>query len=233
MPEQIGLADQLAGAFGAVGQLGEDLDPLPPGGAVRGQRAGDGRTGEAIQHPALLGGPQQPQLVVLPVHGEQPVREVGEHPGRHRAPTQVRPRASVGDHRAAGDEAAVLVGARPGLGGELDGGGTRRRMEPALDHGAGGTAAHPGDVGTTTTEQVQPGDHHRLARPGLPGDHGEPGVQVERGLVDHTEALDAHLGEHTAHPSVPALEILLEIRVAAPARASPAPAARTCARVDR
>jgi hypothetical protein len=43
---------------------------------------------------------------------------------------------------------------------------------------------------------VQPADHHGLARPGLAGDHGQAGVQLHRGVVDHTEALDAHLGQH-------------------------------------
>ena len=46
---------------------------------------------------------------------------------------------------------------------------------------------------------MQPGDDHGLARTRLTGHHGEARVEFEGGLVDHAEALDAHLGQHSAH----------------------------------
>ena len=74
----------------AVNELRRHGLPLDPDRPVAGQRGGDGVAGEPVEQRPLLGGAQEPQLVVLPVHRERGLGEAGQHPGRDRAPAQVR-----------------------------------------------------------------------------------------------------------------------------------------------
>ena len=68
--------------------------------------------------------------------------------------------------------------------------------EPAFDDGALGARPHPAGVGARAAEQVQAGDHHGLAGPGLPGQHGQPAVELGGGGADGAERLDPDLGKH-------------------------------------
>ena len=54
----------------------------------------------------------------------------------------------------------------------------------------------PGGVGAGTAEQVQAGDHHRLAGAGLAGQHGQPAVELGGRGADRAQRLDTDLGEH-------------------------------------
>ena len=54
-------------------------------------------------------GPQEPQLVVLPVNGELSAGELPQQPDRDRPSTQMCPRAAVGVDGADGDDGAILV----------------------------------------------------------------------------------------------------------------------------
>jgi hypothetical protein len=200
--EQICFPGQLPATIPPGGELGAATQPLLPDAAVGVKRPEHHIAGESIQHGPLLTGPQQPQLIVLAVYREHAVSQVGQHPRRDRATTEVRAGATVCGERAAGDEAAVLVCPGTHLFRQV---GSRAALgwpEATLHDGTVGAAADPGGVGSLTGEQVQAGHHHRFACSGLTGHHGQAGVQVQGGLVDHTEALYAHLGEHGPHPSV-------------------------------
>ena len=70
LTEQVSFCGQLPGTVPAGGQLSAAAQPLLPNPAVSGQRPGYPVTSEAVQQGALLAGPQQPQLVVLAVHGQ-------------------------------------------------------------------------------------------------------------------------------------------------------------------
>ena len=50
--------------------------------------------------------------------------------------------------------------------------------ETALHHGFRRAEPYPSRVGARTAEQVQAGDHHRLARTGLAGEHGQTVVEL-------------------------------------------------------
>ena len=113
------------------------------------------------------------------------------------------PGPAVHGKGAAGDQAAVFVGASTHLAGHVRGWAAGDWPEATLHDGTVSAAPDPGGVGPSASEQLQARHDHGLARAGLTGYHGQAGVQVQGGLVDHTEALDAHLGEHGPHPSAP------------------------------
>jgi hypothetical protein len=134
------------------------------------------------------------------VHREQPVGQLGEHADRHRPAAEVRPGAALLGHGTGDDERSVVIGLGAGVDRPGQRGGTLGQPQPALDQRLPGVGAHPGGVGPAAEQQVQTGDDHRLAGSGLAGDHGQPGAQVEGGVVDHAETADAHLLEHGPQP---------------------------------
>jgi hypothetical protein len=128
------------------------------------------------------------------VHRQRGLRQPGQYPDGHRAPTEVRARPPVRADGPHGDQRPVVVGLGAHLVRDGERGGVRR--EPAFDDRAPCPVGHPGRLGPPAAEQRQPGDHHRLAGTGLPGQHGEARVELQRGVVDHAETLDPHLGQH-------------------------------------
>ena len=80
-----------------------------------GQQLVDVDTGKAVEGGPLLRRPQQAQLIGLPMHGDQVLAERPEQPDRHAPATQMRPRAALYRHRAAGQQRAVVVALRAGL----------------------------------------------------------------------------------------------------------------------
>jgi len=91
MAQQVGLAGQLPRPFAPLGELGDDLLPLGPDPLVPVERAGDGVTGELVEHGPLFGRAQQPQRLVLAVHGDERVGQLGQHPDGHRPAAEVSP----------------------------------------------------------------------------------------------------------------------------------------------
>ncbi len=151
----------------------------------------------------MLVGPAQPPLVRLAVDGHEVLGQVGEQADRGSAATDVGPGPAVGLDRADEDEAALrdvsagLLGSaeRRVSGGELD---------HPLDHAAVGACAHQAGVAAATEQQAQAGDDHGLARAGLTGEDGQPGMERQHGLVDDPEVTDADLLDHEPGPSAPA-----------------------------
>ena len=111
----------------------------------------------------------------------------------------VRPRPAVDADRTDAHDGAVVVQIPTGPGhhaGRRPGGVER---EPGLHHGTLRPGAHPGGVGATAAHQAERGDDHGLARARLARDDGEAGVRFEYGLIDHPEARDAQLLQHSGH----------------------------------
>jgi hypothetical protein len=129
------------------------------------------------------------------VHGDARVGQLGQRRRRDTATTQVGPGAALGRDAADQDE-DVVVQVAAGLG--SPGGDRPRRVDahPALDDRLGGAGAHGARVGPAAEEQPETGDHHGLAGSGLAGDDGEPGRELEHGVLDDAEAADPHLLQH-------------------------------------
>ena len=71
-----------------------------------------------------------------------------------------------------------------------------RQVDHALDDDPVGAGAHEAGVAAPAEQQAEPGDDHGLARAGLAGEHGEPGVERQHRLVDDPEVADADLLDH-------------------------------------
>jgi hypothetical protein len=85
------------------------------GGAVLLEQGEVVGAGVAVQCPPLLRRPGEPELIGLPVHGQQVLGQLGHHADRDAAATEMRPGAPLRAHRAGEDQRAVLVGLGPGI----------------------------------------------------------------------------------------------------------------------
>ena len=193
-PQGLGLSRSLGRGGAQVGELGLGLAQLGVDDAVGGEVGGQGRTAERVEHLAVLVGAAQPPLVGLAVHRDEVLGELTEQPDGRGPTADVGPRAAVGRHRAHEDEPVGDVGA--GLGRTSEGGVALGEVEHALDDGTVGAGAHEPGVAAPTEQQAQPGDDHRLAGAGLAGEHREPAVERQGGVVDDAEVPDADLLDH-------------------------------------
>ena len=172
----LGLGRPLPGRPGQLVELGPDLAVPLVGPLIVGEDGVQLRPGVPVQGLALPARPQQLLLVGLPVHGHQVVGQVGEQRDGDRPAARVGPRPALGRHRPAHDQRAALVV-------EL-----AARLHDLLRHPAAGVDPQPAlDGGTlrpgpdarrvraAAEHQPQAGHDHGLARPGLAGDHREPG----------------------------------------------------------
>ena len=76
--------------------------------------------------------------------------------------------------------------------------GTAGDAHHALDAGLLRAGADRAGVGAPAEEQAERGHDHGLAGAGLAGDRGEPGPELEHGLVDDAEGADPQLLKHRA-----------------------------------
>ncbi len=118
----------------------------------------------------------QPELIALPVHGDQLVRPARRAPppapsgppdGPGCGPR--RSRSATGSARRRPRSHRRPRAARSATG--------RVRVDPhpPLDAGTGLARADRAGVGSAAEQQAEPGHHHGLASTGLAGDHGQPG----------------------------------------------------------
>jgi hypothetical protein len=200
--QQVGLPGPFARGLrqrGALGLGGTQLGPRRAVGLGRSQRD---RPAEPVEQVALAGRRGQPHLVVLAVDGDEPVGDLGHHSRGHGPAADEGAAAALGRH-GAGHEQGPLVELGAGLARPRRRRGVLAHQPSAVDLGACRAAAHGTGVGLRTEQQPQPGEHHRLARPGLAGDDREPRVQRQRGLVDDPEATQPHLLDHPRPPRQP------------------------------
>ena len=197
--QPVGLLRHFPCPLGSFGEIAASRLPRVADLAIALQQRTD--VCEAVKRGALFVSAHEAQLVVLPVQGEQLGGERAQRLRGHTAAAEVGPGGPVAADRSRGDHTAVFVAIGAGgvqnlidLGGhpvtEVAG------AEPALDHGAGRPGPNPGRVGPCAAEQMQSGHHHRLARAGLAGQHGQPAVEFGGRRADRAQRLDADLGEH-------------------------------------
>ena len=217
-PQLVGLTGALTGRTDHLGQVALGLDQLGPQARVVLGRLGDVRTGEPVEGRALCSGLQEPVLVGLTVHGDQRLGDLGQYGHGHRGSAHPGPGTPLG-RDVAGQHDPVLLDLSPGLlDGVVEAGQAGRGHDP-LDARAGGARAHCTGVGATAQQEPEGRDDHRLAGPGLTGDHGQAGPELERRGVDDAEGRDPQLLKHRTRRC--------RVGGAPPRRASPRRAGRT------
>ena len=150
--------------------------------APHGAQAAQVRAGEGIEHVALGSGGDQGPVLVLPVDLDQfgcgfPQRSDWRH-----APVDPGLRPSLGGHRAGKDHLPLLVAVAD--------------HEPGLDERLGGAGAHHALVGASPEDQLQRLHDERLARPGLAGERGHAGAELDGQVLDHAQVADVQVGQH-------------------------------------
>ena len=184
--QQVELALPVALALRHGGPL--RVDRAEPGVLVAkgGDRPRVGRPGEPIQEGRLGRRGQQPGALVLPVHLDEVRRELGQRGHRRELPADPRRAPALRRHRPREHQLAVLGPARPN--------GSLRRVEDRLDARRARPRPDQRDGGPPAERERQPDRHHRLAGPGLAGQHVETRMELEVELLDDPEAADVELG---------------------------------------
>ena len=155
-------------------------------GAIRPDELDVRRPRIPIQERRLGRAVEEPQGLMLTVDLDQMRTHVRERGGRRELAADARRAAAIGDDRPRQDDLAVLG---PFL-------GPRRRIEPRLDLGRPLPRPHELCVAAPPEGQGNADRDHRLARAGLPGEHGEPGGRLDVELTDHAQAGDVQLTKH-------------------------------------
>ena len=119
----------------------------------------------------------------------------GQRRHRDRCSADEGAGASLGRHGAGQDHPVVLDLAADLVDRLRE---ARQALDPhhALDPGRAGAGADRAGVGPAAEEQPECGDDHGLAGPGLTGDHGQAGAELERRGLDHPERADPDLLKH-------------------------------------
>ena len=153
-----------------------------------------GVSGGRIEHPALVSGAQQRMVGVLALQIHQPGAELAQGLRRHRAIVDPCPGAAVpGDPAAQGALVPIRFDAEriaelfePGQPVRGEGGGGLRPLGAGTDH-----------FGARASAERQPEriDQDRLSGPGLSGEHGEAGPDLDVEPVDDREVADCEMGK--------------------------------------
>ena len=112
------------------------------------------RASQGVQGGALGRGRAQPQLVGLPVDGDQPAAHLAEHRGRNGSPSQIGAGTAGGRDRARGQE-KVVIEVGPGLNSPRGGARVGVDEEGPLNQAAFGACAHDGGLGTLAQQQPE------------------------------------------------------------------------------
>ena len=173
--EQVDLAGAHALVAPECGQFGVDLGQSGPRRAQRFEVD----TTEPVEGGPLRRRRQQALVGMLAVEVDQTAGRLGERRHRRQAPVHVGARAPVArDHPAEHQ--------LPTVGGD----------EPTVDSRLVGAVAHHRRVASTADEEFDGFDEHRLARPGLAGDHRQAVAEDHLDTLDDAEVLDVQFGQH-------------------------------------
>ena len=115
--QQVGFLVPLAGVAAPVGQVLRGGPPPPVRLPQRRQQLVVLGAGIPVQRGPLLGRPQQPHLVGLPVHRHDLLADLAEHADRRGPPADRGPGPALGGHRPGQQQGAVLVRFGAGVGG--------------------------------------------------------------------------------------------------------------------
>ena len=202
-PEERSLALALLAVREEVGQFPLRRPPGIEGSRERGAGLQQGRPTEAIEQVALAARLAQEELVGLPVDGHQPVGDLGQDGRRDAAPAGERATATGGGHRSSEEHDAVepvRLRFRAGLleSGDQLIGPLAGDAPGGVDVGSLGARADGPRIRLLAPDQRQAGEHHRLARAGLPGEHCQAGSEGHHRVIDHAQRADAQLLDHAS-----------------------------------
>ena len=170
---------------------------LAPGDPQRGAAPELLLAGEPVEHVELVGGPGEPALLELARHRDQPLGRGGDVLARSAAAPGVGARAAVGEDAPCEHEPLLVLGPQLGEGARLlvveE---ARRQVELGLDVRL--VAVRPDQRRVAARAEQQPDRlrEDRLAGAGLAGDRVQPGRELELGLADQDEVLDAEPAKH-------------------------------------
>ena len=164
---------------------------LPPG-AARGARS-VGRPGVGVQRRELVRGPCEPALLELAAHGEQRLDRRRDVLARGAPAPGVGARAPVGEDPPREDERLLALRAELG---ELAEGLVVREVELGLDVRLVGGRSDHRRLPTGAEQEPDRVREDRLPGARLARDRVQPGIELELGLPDQDEVLDAQPPEH-------------------------------------
>ena len=147
--------------------------------------------GEAVEQLELVRGPRKPALLELPRHRDHALDGCRDVLARRRAAPCVRARAPVGEHTARDEERVLVLGAQVGELVQLV-----RQVELRLDVRLLGPRPDEGRFPLRPEQEPDRLREDRLPGAGLAGDRVQAGRELELGLADEDEVLDAQAAEH-------------------------------------
>ena len=131
--------------------------------------------GEPVERLALSRRRPESNLIGLPVHHHQLLPDLVEHADGGGAPADNRATAALGGNGAAKNKFGA-VHVATGISNPVGNGALRIDLPVSLNHGPTATRTDGGSIGALPQQQPEGGDHHGLARAGLPRDGGESGA---------------------------------------------------------
>ena len=146
---------------------------------------------EPVEHLELVRRLREAPLLELAGHRDDALDGGGDVLPRRGASPRVGARPPVGEHAARDDERVLVLG--PQLGELLE---LLREVELRLDVGLLAGGADERVVALRAEQQPDRLGEDRLARAGLARDRVQPGRELELGLADEDEVLDAQAPQH-------------------------------------
>ena len=169
---------EVAGAHSSVAtQSGERCVDLGETCACDSERI-EVDSGEFVEGRALHGRREETLVRVLTVQIDEAFSDLHELADRRQSAVHVGATAPVDRHDTRHDPFLVTDD------------------ETTFDSCFGGAGPDSSGVGTTTHQQVDRLDEHRLAGPGLAGHGDQPRSEDEIESIDHSEVFDVQLDEH-------------------------------------
>jgi len=153
--------------------------------------------GERVEHVELVGGFRKPPLLELPGHREHALGGSRHVVASRRPAPRVRACAPVAEH--APREHEPFLALRPKLGQRLEPlllEQAVRQVELRLDVRLLPIRPHEGGVAARSEQQADRLREDRLARTGLAGDRIQARRELELGVADQDQVLDAQPAQH-------------------------------------
>ena len=163
--------------------------------ARRAARAVSARAGVRVERRELVGGPREPALLELAAHREQRLDRSRDVLARGAPAPGVGARPPVGEDPPREHERLLALGAELG---ELAERLVVGQVELGLDVGLVRRRPDQRRLAARAEQEPDRVREDRLPRAGLAGDRVQPRVELELGLPDQDEVLDAQPPEHPA-----------------------------------
>jgi hypothetical protein len=148
---------------------------------------------EAVEHLQLVRRPREPALLELARHRDHRLDGCGDVLSGGRPSPGIRACAAVGEDATGDDERVLVLRAQVRQLLEL-----LREVELRLDVRLVGGRADVGVIALRSEQEPERLGEDRLAGARLPGDRVQPGRELEVGLANEHEVLDAEPVKHAA-----------------------------------